>query len=121
HVRLDRQLLAQLAAQRLHQRLSLIDAAAGQQPVLLLRLLLTAQQDATLPAKHRADAQARVHQRPVDPKPAAPRSEPGSSSTSTGSTPGTGSTTSCAIRIPGSTTNASCPSVLRSATFSSPR
>jgi hypothetical protein len=61
HVRLDTQLLAQLAAQRLDQRLAAVDAAARQQPVLLARLLLPAEQDAPLPADHRAHSDARVH------------------------------------------------------------
>ena len=45
----------------------------GQQPVLLARLLLPAEQHPPLPAEDRADPDPRLHQ-PDDPKPSAPRS-----------------------------------------------
>src|SRR5262249_17894440 len=115
------ELLAELARERFGERLATLDAPAGEQPVLLARLLLTAQQDASVPAQERRDAEARPHQRWDEPKPRTPRSEAGSSSTSTSSTSGTGTMTSWAIRIPGSTVKGSCASVLRSATRSSPR
>src|SRR5437588_3641591 len=121
HVCLDPELLAQLAAERLDQRLAGVDSAAGQQPVLLVGLLLTAEQHAPLPAEDRADADARLHQWCEEPKPRTPRSLSGSSSTSTSTTSGIGRTTSCAIRMPGSTTNGACASVLIRFTSSSPR
>ena len=61
-VRLDAELLAQLAPQRLDDRLPRVDAAAGQEPVLLAGLLLTAEQHAALPLEDRRDADARFHQ-----------------------------------------------------------
>src|SRR4051794_35436891 len=94
HVGLDAELLPQLAPERLDERLAGVDAAAGEQPVLLVRLLLAAEQDAPLPAKDRAHTDARLHQWWDDPKPRTPRSVAGSSSTSTRSTSGIGSTTS---------------------------
>ena len=61
-VGLDRELLAQLAPERLDQRLADVDAASRQQPVLLARLLLAAEQHPALPAEDRRDADARLHQ-----------------------------------------------------------
>ena len=72
------------------QRLAAVDPAARQQPVLLARLLLAAEQHAVLPAQERRDADARLHQCRDDPKPRTPRSDSGSSSTSTSSTSGSG-------------------------------
>src|SRR5882672_3278243 len=112
NVRLDAELLAQLASQRFDQRLAAVHAASRQQPVLLVRLLLTAEEHPPLPAEDRADADARLHQWRDEPKPRTPRSLSGSSSTSTNSMSGTGRMTSCAIRMPGSTTNGSWGSVL---------
>src|SRR5690349_14021123 len=107
--------------QRIDQALARVDAAAGKQPVLAALLLVAAEQDARLPAQQRGDADPRLAHCCDEPKPRTPRSLSGSSSTSTGSSAGTGSTTSCAIRIPGSTTNASRASVFSSTTRSSPR
>ncbi len=107
HVGFDPELLAQLPAQRLDQRLPHVDTAARQQPVLLARLLLAAEQHAPLPEQDRRDTDPRLHQCFEEPKPRSPRSLAGSSSTSTSSSRGTGRTTSWAIRIPGSTTNVS--------------
>src|SRR5439155_7542452 len=116
------ELLAELAPERRGQRLAAVDAAAGQQPVLTPGLLLPAEEDAVLPAHEHRDAEAGLsHQRAEEPKPRTPRSDCGSSSTSTSSTSGSGRITSCAIRIPGSTTNALCRSVLSRLIFSSPR
>ena len=61
------------------------------------------------------------HQCPDEPKPPSPRSLPGSSSTSRSVESGTPTTTSWAIRMPGSTTNASRGSVFCRITRSSPR
>src|SRR5205814_471298 len=114
-------LLAELPHEGLHQALPSLHAAAGQQPVLLARLLLPAEQDPALPEQERGDAEARLHQRSEEPKPRTPRSDSGSSSTSTSSTSGSGTTTSCAMRMPGSTRKVSRGSVFSSATRSSPR
>ena len=54
------ELLAELAVQRLLERLPSLDAAAGEQPVLLARLLLPAEQHAVLPAHERRDPDARL-------------------------------------------------------------
>src|SRR5262245_1054282 len=121
HVRLDAELLPQLPSERLDQRLAAVHPAAGQQPVLLAGLLLSAEQHAPLPAEDRAHTDARLHQCRDDPKPRTPRSLAGSSSTSTRSSSGIGSTTSWAIRIPGSTTNGSRRSMLTRLTSNSPR
>src|SRR4029077_6056946 len=111
----DADLLRELAVQCVDEALPCVDAAAGQEPVVAAALLLVAaEQDLPLPAKQRRDADPRLlrHQAAELPKPRTPRSLSGSSSTSTGSMPGTSTTTSCAMRIPGSTTNGSCGSVL---------
>src|SRR5579862_5858233 len=89
HVGLDPELLAQLTTQRLDECLATVDAASRQQPILLPRLLLTAEEHPPLPAEDRADPDPWLRQCPVDPKPSAPRSPAGSSSTSTISTGGT--------------------------------
>src|SRR5581483_587305 len=117
----DSELLPELAPERLDQRFAAVDAAARQQPVLLPRLLLAAQEDPALPSEDGADADPRLHQRPDDPKPPLPRSLGGSSSTSCSSTGGTGRITSWAIRIPGSITNVSARSWFTRFTRSSPR
>ena len=117
-------LLAELPPQRFDKALAAVDAAAGQQPVLpAARFLVPAQEDASLPAEERGDADTRLERHQADelPKPFSPRSVSGSSATSTGSGVATGTTTSCAIRIPGSTTNVSAGSVLRRMILSSPR
>ena len=86
------ELLAELAPERLVERLAAVDAAAGQQPVLLARLLLAAEQHAVLPAEQRRRrGRAASDQCRDEPKPRTPRSDSGSSSTSTSSTSGTGS------------------------------
>src|SRR5207245_3675594 len=121
HVGFDAELLTELTAQRLDQRLPRVDAAARQEPVLLVGLLLPAEQHPPLPAKDRRDADPGLHQWREEPKPRTPRSLSGSSSTSTSSTSGIGTITSWAIRIPGSTRNDSRGSVLSSVTRSSPR
>ena len=116
------ELFAELAAERGGQRLAAVDAAARQQPVGAAALLLAAEQDAVLPAHEHRDAKAGLpHQCAEEPKPRTPRSDTGSSSTSTRSTPGSGRITSWAMRMPGSTTNARRGSVFRRLTFSSPR
>src|SRR6185295_19719248 len=119
----DSDLLGELAVQCIHQALTGVDAAAGQQPVLLAGLLVPAQQHLVLPAEDCRNANARFgrHHAAEDPKPRTPRSLEGSSSTSTSSSSGIGSTTSWAILIPGSTTNGSMRSVFRRTTRSSPR
>ena len=53
------ELLAELAPQRLVERLAAVDAAAREQPVLLAGLLLPAEQHAVVPADQRGDADAR--------------------------------------------------------------
>ncbi len=58
--------------------------------------------------------------RPVEPKPPAPRSVAGTSSTTSQATRYTGATTSCATRSPRSTRKGACPR-FTSATFTSPR
>ena len=110
-------------AQRVDQRLTRVDAAAGQEPVLLAGLLVAAKEDAPVPAEDRRDADARLgtHQRPVEPCPPWPRSVESSCSTSSGSKSPIGSTTSWATRSPGSTTKVSSLSVFSRITLSSPR
>src|SRR6185312_10260453 len=119
----DADLLGELAVQRVDETLAAVDAAAGQKPVLLARLLVAAEEHAPLPAQDRRDTDARLglHHVAEDPNPRTPRSLAGSSSTSTSSSSGIGRTTSCAIRIPRSTTNGSVASVFSSTTRSSPR
>src|SRR5437764_1379147 len=112
------------AAQRVDKALTAVDAPAGQEPILAApRLLVPAEKDAALPAEDGRDTDARLerHQWAELPKPLSPRSLAGSSGTSLGSVKNTGTPTSCAVRIPGSTTNASSRSVLRSTTLPSPR
>ena len=126
HLAVEAELLPQLAAQRLHEALSGVDAAAGQQPVLAAVLLVPAEQDAVAPAQDCGHANARLEhhdprQPPEEPKPAAPRTVSGSSSSTMTSTSGTGVTTSCAMRMPASTVNGRSRSVLRAITRSSPR
>src|SRR5436190_16968102 len=120
----DRYFLCELAAQCVDEALAAVDSSSGQEPVLAASgLLVAAQQDAPLPAEDGRDTDARLerHQWAELPKPFSPRSLGGSSGTSFGSVKTTGTTTSWAIRIPGSTTNGSCGSVLRRTTLSSPR
>src|SRR5262249_23618281 len=110
----DADLFRQLPVQRVDEALAGMDTATGQEPVLLPRLLVPAQQHTSLPSQDRGDADTRLdpHHSAVEPKPRAPRSVSGSSSTSFNSSSGIARTTSCAIRIPGSTTNRSTRSVL---------
>src|ERR1700688_755550 len=119
----DPHLLVQLTVECGDEALSCVHGAARQQPVLASAgLLVPAEQDAILPAQDGRDADAGLlHQWLDDPTPRTPRSLSGSASTSTGSTLATGTPTSCAMRMPGSTTNSSCASVLSSTTRSSPR
>ena len=65
----DPDLLRELAVQRVDEALARVDAAARQQPVLLSRLLVPAEQHPALPAQDRRDADARLgaHQAPDDP------------------------------------------------------
>src|SRR5262249_49813429 len=117
----DADLLRELAAERLGQRLAALDAAAREQPVLLARPRLAAQENPPAPAQERGDGEGRAAHRRDEPNPRTPRSDSGSSSTTTSSTSGTGTITSWAMHIPGSTVNGSRASVFRSATRSSPR
>src|SRR5207253_2191349 len=120
----DGHLHRELAAQLVDKAHTAVDAPSGQEPILAApRLLVPAEKDAALPAEDGRDTDARLerHQWAELPKPLSPRSLAGSSGTSLGSVKTTGTTTSCAIRIPGSTTNASSRSVLRSTTLTSPR
>src|SRR5712692_6765720 len=121
-VLVDPDLLSELALERVDDALAGVDAAAGEQPVLLARLLVTAEQNRAAPVEHGRNADARLggHARD-DPNPRSPRSLSGSSSTTSSSTAGSCRITSCAMRIPGSTSNASARSVLRSTTRTSPR
>src|SRR6266446_6429778 len=121
---IDPNLFAELTVQCIREALAGVHAAAGQEPVVAAAgFLVLAEQDAVLPAQHGGHTDARLerHHTADEPNPRTPRSLAGSSSTSTGSRSGTCMTTSCAMRIPGSTTNGSCGSVLRRITFSSPR
>src|SRR5206468_1298962 len=70
----DPDLLRQLAVQRVDEALSGVDAAAGQEPVLLACLLVPAQEHASLPAQDRRDADAWLesHQVADDPNPRTP-------------------------------------------------
>src|SRR5262249_9589832 len=115
--------LGELALERLRERLAAVHAAAGKQPVLVTALLVPDQEYPPVPTENRgySNARFRSHQWADDPKPRTPRSLSVNSSTSTRVTAGTGMTTSWAIRIPGSTVNASCASVLSSTMRSSPR
>src|SRR5438445_7358291 len=61
-----------------------------------------------------------LHVRPVEPKPPAPRAEPGSSSVTSTSGDANGKTSSCAIRMPSSTTKSWLEKFL-SSILSSPR
>src|SRR5450759_1740068 len=118
----DRDLV--LDPELLGQLLSVFDAASGEQPVLLARLLLPAEQDASAPAEHCRDADARLSHLSYtleEPKPRTPRSLSGSSSTSTSSISGRRMSTSWAIRISGSIVKESARSVLSTTTRSSPR
>src|SRR5262249_43199674 len=119
----DAGLLLQLAHERLDEALPRPDAATREEPVLLSRLFVPCEEDPAVPAQDRRHADARLarHQTVEEPNPRTPRSDSGSSSTSTGVTLATGRTTSWAILIPGSTTNGSLASVFRSTTRSSPR
>src|SRR5712691_3356037 len=121
-VLVDSDLLGELALERVDQALARVHAAAGKQPVLLARLLVPAEQDRPAPVEHGRHADARFgrHARD-DPKPRSPRSLSGNSSTMSSSTAGSWRMTSCAMRIPGSTSNASSRSVLSSTTRTSPR
>src|SRR5690349_17841066 len=100
--------------ERVGERLAGVDAAAGEQPVLLAGLLVAAEQHAVAPAQDCGDADPRLgpHQTRDEPNPRTPRSLSGSSSTSTRSTSGTATSSSWAIRMPGSTVNAAPWSVL---------
>src|SRR6059036_158647 len=118
----DPDLLRDLAPKSVHEALSGVDAAPGQEPVLLAGLLVATEQNAPAPAKHRRHPDPRLSAHaPDDPKPPAPRSVAGSSSTSTRRVWATARTTSCATRMPGSTRNASAASVFKSVTSTSPR
>ena len=117
-------LLRQLSLERPHEALADLNAAPRQEPHLALGLLVPEKQDAALPAQDGRDANPRLGHRGQlddDPNPRAPRSLTASSSTSTIRTAATGATTSWAMRIPGSTTNASSRSVLMSTILISPR
>src|SRR5439155_24116724 len=117
--------LEQLAAQGLLERLAFLDAAARQQPVRLLALLLAQQQDGVAAAKQPADpdAGAVAHRARTaeEPKPRSALSDGGSSPTSTSSTAGTGTIRSWAMRSPGAIVNGSERSPFCSPTLSSPR
>ena len=79
----DPDLLGELARERVDEALARVDAPAREQPVLLARLLVAAEQDPVLPAQQRRDADARLAAHvPDEPKPAAALAR-GSSSTST--------------------------------------
>ena len=83
----------QLAAQRVDERLAGVHAAAGQQPVLLPRLLVPAEEDrgrSSGAAQTPGCAARRPSPRPDEPKPLSPRSLAGSSSTSRSSACGHG-------------------------------
>ena len=109
----DPDLLGDLAVERVHQRLARVDAAAREQPDVPPALVVAAEQDAVAPAQERRDADPglapsrRLASTPDEPRPPAPRSVSGSSSTSSSRTDAASTRTSCAIRIPGSTTNGS--------------
>ena len=91
----DPDLLLQLPAQRLHEALAGVDAAAREQPVALVALLVPAQEYAVTPSQDGRDADAWLAgHAPLEPKPATPRSVSGSSSTATGSARATGTRTS---------------------------
>src|SRR5207245_4296464 len=87
----DPDLLCELPVQRVDEAFAAVDAAAGKQPVLPPRLLVTAEEHAPLPLQDRRDPDARLRSLHVadDPKPRTPRSLEGSYSTSTRSTSGT--------------------------------
>ena len=117
----DPELLAELAPERVDEALAGVDPAAGQEPVLLRALLVTAEEDPVLPAEDRRDADPRLRGH-------RPRAEAfrtaltgGSSSTSTELDVGHGNDDELRDAIPGSTMNGSSRSVLSSVTRSSPR
>ena len=117
-------LLAQLAHERLRRGSPRLHAAAGKQPVLLVRLLLAdrAGSGRASAGSPRRGSGARRHQPLDDPKPRTPRSLCGQLvHLDAARRAATGITTSCAIRMPGSTTNGAARSVLSSTTRSSPR
>ena len=91
--RLDPDLLCQLSRERDHQALAGLHAASGKQPDVPAPLLVTAEQDPPVPAQHRRDPDARLEPHSYardEPKPRAPRSLAGSSSTSTARSCGNG-------------------------------
>ncbi len=118
---LDTELLGELALQRADERLSPVHAATRKEPVLPTLLLVAAEKHPLAATQKRSHTDARLDHGRDDPKPRAPRSDRGSSSTSTIRAPGTGITTSCATRSPGSATNVRSRSVLSSTIFTSPR
>src|SRR5437763_4125376 len=118
----DSDLLRELAVQGVDEALARVHAAAREEPVLLAGLLVAAEEHAVAPAQDRGHADPRLGSHRADePNPRTPRSLAGSSSTSSSSSSATGTTRSCAIRIPGSTTNACSRSVFSRITCSSPR
>src|SRR5207248_5049050 len=109
----DPDLLRELPAQGIDERLARIHPPAGEQPVVLVLLLVAAEQNAIPPVQERRDPDPRLAQfLPDDPKPPSPRSLGGSSSTSRRLAVGTATTRSWAILMPGSTTKGACLSVL---------
>src|SRR4249919_1225832 len=52
----DAELLLELSAQPLQEAFARVDTTAGQQPVLLSRLLVAAEEEPVAPAKHGRDA-----------------------------------------------------------------
>ena len=78
--RRDPDLLGDLAAERVHQRLAGVDAAAREQPDVPPSLVVPAEQDAVAPAEERRDADPRLrHHRASRVRPCASPSTSGSS------------------------------------------
>src|SRR6266508_3804024 len=76
-------LLLELVTERIDERLSRVDAAARQQPVLAPRLLLADEEDPGLPPQDHGHADAGFHHTArEEPNPRTPRSLAGRSSTS---------------------------------------
>ena len=118
----DPDLLGDLALERVHQRLARVNAAAREQPDVAPALVVPAEQDAVTPPEERRDADPRLRaDHPDEPNPAAPRSLARELLQLDQVHARRLDRTSCAILIPGSTTKASCLSVLSMITFNSPR
>src|SRR6185436_356850 len=61
HLLVDPKLLPELAVEGVDQALPRVHAPAGQEPVLLAGLLVTAEQHSVVPAQQRRDADPRLH------------------------------------------------------------